>query len=110
MIKITFQKTRAGEYREFVCDGHAGYDAYGKDIVCAAVSMLVINTVNSLEEIAGEKIEVETDEAKGYIRCLFVNQPIREASKVLMDSLVLGLTHIEEEYGKKHCRLSFKEV
>ena len=48
MITVTFHKTKAGEYKDFLCSGHAGYDDYGKDIVCASVSVLVINTINSL--------------------------------------------------------------
>ena len=110
MTQITFHKTRAGEYRGFTCKGHAGYAAYGEDIVCAAISVLVINTINSLEEITAEAMDVTTDEKSGTIRCFFVNSPLKETSEVLMDSLVLGLTRIEEQYGKKHCRLHFKEV
>ena len=48
MITITVKK-RNGNYLEFVSKGHAGYAEEGQDIVCAAVSVLVINTVNSLE-------------------------------------------------------------
>ena len=50
MITITVKK-RNGNYLEFVSKGHAGYAEEGQDIVCAAVSVLVINTVNSLEDI-----------------------------------------------------------
>ena len=110
MTQITFYKTTAGEYRGFTCDGHAGYANYGEDIVCASISVLVINTINSLEQIAGEQMQVESDEDAGTIRCSFVNQPLKETSRALMDSLVLGLTHIEKQYGKKHCKLTFEEV
>ena len=110
MTQITFHKTSAGEYRGFTCDGHAGYAHYGEDIVCASISVLVINTINSLEQIAGEQMQVESDEDTGTIRCSFVNQPLKETSRVLMDSLVLGLTQIEKQYGKKHCKLTFEEV
>lgn len=110
MTKITFYKTTAGEYQGFTCDGHAGYAGYGKDIVCASISVLVINTINSLDEITGEKMEVKTDENTGVIRCHFVNLPLQETSKTLMDSLVLGLTHIERQYGTKYCKLTFEEV
>ena len=110
MTQITFHKTRAGEYRGFTCEGHAGYATYGKDIVCASISVLVINTINSLEEITGEEMDVFADDNRGSIRCFFVNSPLKETSGVLMDSLVLGLTRIEQQYGKKHCRLHFKEV
>ena len=70
----------------------------------------MINTINSLEEITREEMSVTMDEESGRIRCSFVNQPLKETSEVLMDSLVLGLTQIEKQYGKKHCRLHFKEV
>ncbi|MCD7725961.1 MAG: ribosomal-processing cysteine protease Prp [Clostridiales bacterium] len=110
MTKITFHKTRAGEYRGFICSGHAGYADYGSDIVCASISALVINTINSLQEITGEEMAVESDEETGTIRCFFVNPPLKETSRALMDSLVLGLSQIEKQYGKKHCKLTFEEV
>ena len=110
MTQITFYKTSAGEFKGFTCDGHAGYAGYGEDIVCASISILVINTINSLEQITGEQMHVESDEDTGMIRCEFVNQPLKETSRVLMDSLVLGLTQIEKQYGKNYCKLTFEEV
>ena len=110
MTQITFYKTTAGEYQGFTCDGHAGYANFGEDIVCASISVLVINTINSLEQITGEQMQMETDEATGTIRCRFVDQPLKETSKALMDSLVLGLTQIEKQYGKNYCKLTFEEV
>ena len=55
-------------------------------------------------------MEVSADDEAGIIRCFFVDQPLKDTSKVLMDSLVLGLTQIEKQYGKKHCKLTFEEV
>ena len=109
MITVTFHKTKSGEYRSFTCSGHAGFDAYGKDIVCASVSVLVINTINSLEEIVHEKITVKTDEDKGLIACEFAS-PLQEGSKLLIDSLILGLSQIVKQYGKKYCKLEFEEI
>ncbi len=110
MTQITFYKTTAGEYQGFTCNGHAGYADHGRDIVCASISVLVINTINSLEEITEEAMHVETDEDTGTIRCRFAGQPLKETSRALVDSLVLGLTRIEKQYGKKYCKLTFKEV
>ncbi len=109
MITVTFHKTRTGEYKDFVCSGHAGFDEYGKDIVCASVSVLVINTINSLEELAREKIVVDSDEKHGRIYCQF-EAPLQEKSKVLVDSLVLGISQIAGQYGEKYCKLKFEEV
>ncbi|MCM1154537.1 MAG: ribosomal-processing cysteine protease Prp [Roseburia sp.] len=109
MITVTFHKTKTGEYIDFICSGHAGFDDYGKDIVCASVSVLVINTINSLEELTKTRMVVDTDEKKGLIACKFI-EPLEENSRVLVDSLVLGLTHIAGQYGKKYCKLDIKEV
>ena len=110
MTKITFHKTKAGEYRGFTCKGHAGYADYGQDIVCASISVLVINTINALDEITKEPMDVTADENTGTITCSFSSNSLKETSKVLLDSLVLGLSHIEKQYGKKHCKLTFEEV
>ncbi len=110
MTKITFYRTKSGEYAGFTCDGHAGYAEAGEDIVCAAISVLVINTINSLEEITKEPMRVDSDEEAGVIRCSFERLPLRETSGTLVDSLVLGLTRIAEQYGKKYCKLLFEEV
>ncbi len=110
MTKITIHKTKTGGYLGFTCEGHAGYADSGKDIVCAAISMLVINTVNSFEKITKEPVQVKAAENTGIIECLFTQHPISESSKVLMDSLVLGLSQVEKQYGQKHCKLRFKEV
>ena len=110
MTQITFYKTTAGEYQGFTCDGHAGYANYGEDIVCASISVLVINTINSLEQITEEKMHVETNEESGTIRCHFADPVLKETSKALMDSLVLGLTQIAKQYGKNYCKLTFEEV
>lgn len=110
MTQITFYKTTAGEYQGFTCDGHAGYANYGEDIVCASISVLVINTINSLEQITKENIRVTAEEDRGVIQCYFVDSSLKETSKALVDSLVLGLTQIEKQYGKNYCKLTFEEV
>ena len=38
------------------CNGHAGYADYGKDIVCASFSTMVITTINAILEIDSEAI------------------------------------------------------
>ena len=107
MTTITFHKTKSGEYTGFTCSGHAGFDDYGKDIVCASISVLIINTINSLEEIVHERMSVKTDEQDGYIACEFKGA-LKEGSKVLVDSLVLGISQIAKQYGEEYCKLEFE--
>ena len=111
MTTIIIRKSSAGEYRNFVCQGHAGYGFFfQKDVVCASVSVLVINTVNALEEIASEEIEVVSNEREGLIFCAFKNSTPNEKATVLMDAMVLGISAISKEYGEKYLKLKFEEV
>lgn len=109
MTTVIFKKTGRGEYRELRCEGHAGYGKYGGDIVCAALSVLVINTINSLEELCRLPIDPETDEADGKIVCRFP-EGMDEKAVLLLDSLALGCVSIEKQYGRKYCRVKFEEV
>ena len=47
MIKINVIKNNDAVEKISIL-GHAGYDIYGKDIVCASVSSIVITTVNAI--------------------------------------------------------------
>ena len=85
--------------------GHAGYDEYGKDIVCAAVSVLTVNMANSVEKFTDDSV----DEKTGQFIFHFTGTVSAE-SKLLMDSLILGLTDIAESYGDKYIKIRFREV
>ena len=109
MTTVIFKKTRQGAYRALRCSGHAEYAEYGKDIVCAALSALVINTLNSLEQLCNLPIHPETDEKSGLIACSFPKE-MGEKAVLLLDSLVLGCVGIEKQYGGKYCKVKFEEV
>ncbi len=109
MTTVTIYKSNDNSYKRFTCAGHSGYGKAGNDIVCASVSMLVINTINALEAVTAEEIDVESDEDKGFIGCRFKKE-LNSGSKVLMDAMVLGLQTVEEQYGSKYLNLKFKEV
>ena len=49
MTKVTFYQNSENQCVGFTSEDHAGYAQEGKDIVCAGISALVINTVNSIE-------------------------------------------------------------
>ncbi len=111
MTTMIIRKSSSGIYDSFTCMGHAGYARFPKqkDIVCAAVSILVINTVNSLDKLAHEQTDVKANEDTGFIDCRFRSQ-VSEQGKLLMDSMVLGLKGIEQQYGKQYFELKFEEV
>lgn len=109
MTKIVIRKDRNGAYRQLSCFGHAGFADHGKDVVCASISVLVINTINALEQLAGEVFETVVNEEDGFIRCDFTGS-LQERSIFLLDALVFGLQNIQKEYGKKYLQVKFEEV
>jgi len=93
----------------FTCNGHAGYAKESEDIVCAAISILVINTINSIEALTNTKPIVETEQESGYIHCSF-EEDITDDAALLIDSMILGLSQIKEQYGTKYIDVKIKEV
>ena len=75
--------------------GHAGHHKEGRDIVCAAVSALTCNLINSLENLTEVKIRAETHE--GFTKIKWEN--MTETGKLLVDSWFLGITAVNQEYG-----------
>ena len=107
MIKAVIVSTPEGRMNGFMLKGHAGYAKHGKDIVCAAVSMLAINTVNSVETLTEDKFEVEQGES-GELSFRFKEEPSREG-QALIDALRIGLETVKAEYGSSYIEIS-KEV
>ena len=103
MISVTIEK-KDGQYRRLSCKGHAGYAKYGTDIVCAAASILVINTLNAIEELTPTQFTADSDAKSGLIRADFTGQ-MTEGAVLLLDAMVMGLEGIEQEYGGKYIHL-----
>ena len=110
MIKATIYKTDRHEYAGFNISGHAGYSDSGNDVVCAAVSAIVINTINSIDRFTDDRTSSVSDEESGTIEFRFRQIPSHDAS-LLLDSMVLGLEQIEDsnEY-EPYIDIIFKEV
>jgi len=87
----------------FSVSGHAGYAKAGTDIVCAAVSALVYNAINSCEQFLNARLEVEDD---GNELLCVVPIPLREHESVqlLLGSMVFGVEQTAAVYPK-HIRL-----
>lgn len=99
MIKISVAK-KNGVYRSFKCSGHAGFAEYGNDVVCAAVSMLVINTVNAIDELTGCCISLdENDSENGKLAISFPGGTDEKAG-LLMDAMLLGIKQVAEDHDE----------
>ncbi len=109
MISVVFYKNKDGALAGFDCSGHAGYARHGEDIICAAFSMLVINTITSLEAFTGTVPECTDDEAQGTIVCRFP-AGVDEKGTVLMNALILGVDSIKREYGEQYISTDVRQL
>ena len=107
MISIIITKTSNDTYKSIECNGHAGFADYGNDIVCSAISVLTINTINSLDTLTKDEISVFQDEDKGIIRFVFKDEPSHDA-ELLVRSFELGIESIYQQYGKKYLNIKFR--
>lgn len=107
MVKVNCFKDADGCMNGYLITGHAGFAQSGQDIVCAAVSVLGINTANALETIAG--IPVVTEMREGYLKVMLpsdLSAAKKHDALLLLNSLKLGLESIQESYGPQYLQLS----
>ncbi len=108
MIDVTVYQNTAGTAVGLRMKGHAEYAAYGQDIVCAAVSALVINTINAVESFTDDTFEQAIHQEEDVVSFMLTSDPVSASSELLLKALILGLSGIQSEYGKKHVKLHFK--
>ena len=73
--------------------GHAMYDDYGKDIVCAGVSTLLTTTVNAILKFDSSAVEVVND--KDVILKIKKKDDITQK---LIENMIEELYELEEQY------------
>ena len=100
MIKVSIYHNDEDAINGFKLFGHAGYAEHGQDIVCAAVSTLVINTVNSIEKLTSDQFSVDEDEDAGMLE-FHITSELSDEAELLLNSMFLGLSEIQKSYGKK---------
>ncbi|MDD3240054.1 MAG: ribosomal-processing cysteine protease Prp [Lachnospira sp.] len=110
MTHITIYKSSCShEIVGFRTEGHAGYANSGEDVVCAAVSVLTINTINSLEQFTDDDFETSVNEEQAFIECMITSEQISLQAQVLLNALDLGLTMISAD-NPDYLLLTVKEV
>ena len=104
MIKISIFEDENGIYNGFRLEGHAEYADPGEDIICSAISILVINTINSIEAFTEDAFLVDSNDAAGLIE-FHMTSEISSESNLLLSSLSLGLHAMEKEYGNEYIEI-----
>lgn len=88
MVEITDHKNK------ITIDGHANYAPIGRDIVCAAVSVLAQNLICSIEELTTDKIKY--DFRPGWVE--IKHGILSERGLLLRESFFIGIQAIADEY------------
>ena len=101
MIQAVFERAEDGELRRAESTGHAASGEYGFDVVCASVSTLAINFVNSVEKFAGYEPNLELNEIEGGYLKVEIPQDIpshqREMTQLFFESFFLGMANLSED-------------
>jgi len=102
MITVKIFRNDNNEITSFLLDGHAGYDAKGKDIVCAAVSAVTNMVLIGLNEKLKLKLRLEKNDG-GYLKVSLpddISPDDMIIAQFLLESLVTEFSDIEQNYGK----------
>ncbi|MBQ8659842.1 MAG: ribosomal-processing cysteine protease Prp [Bacilli bacterium] len=94
MIKVTVRsKNNAVEC--VLIKGHADYDDYGKDIVCAAVSTMAITTINAINSL-DETLDFAEKSGLLEIRV----KEVTDINQKLLSNLIIQLEELKSQYPK----------
>ena len=109
MIQVSIYRNARGERIGFHTAGHADYEDSGRDISCAAVSVLELNLANSVSEFTDARFQTRIDEKSGEFDFRLADTGSKEAV-LLLNSCLLGFQAVSREYGKKYLTITDEEV
>ncbi|MDI3256564.1 MAG: ribosomal-processing cysteine protease Prp [Kyrpidia sp.] len=95
-----------GRIRRLKVNGHAGWSEAGQDIVCAAVSALTLNLVNSCRGLLNVTLPVRA--RNGFLDLdvpADLPDDVSEKVQLLMESCVFGLWQTARQY-RHHVTIS----
>lgn len=110
MIKININRNKENDIVYFSVKGHADFDEFGKDIVCASISILSQTAVLALYEVANIDVTYEMDE--GWLLCQIpdnIDVRQREKANIIIDTMLIGIKGTIEMYPE-YIKLQDEEV
>ncbi len=93
MIQVKVKKEKA-KYQEIIIQGHAMYDDYGKDIVCSAVSSIVVTTINGILSLTNDHIKYKEESGKVLIYDIYHDN----ITTTLLQNMLNLLSELEKSY------------
>ncbi len=91
-VKVTFQKD---DIKAIHISGHAQSGEYGRDLVCAGVSAVVIGGLNALERHDDFNIEV----ADGLVS-VKAKTLLQTHDQIVLETILTSLQTIQQNYRK----------
>lgn len=98
MIKVSINKNR------IVITGHAGYADYGKDIVCASCSSIVITSINAALRLENNSVIYKEEKNKLTIDINSNNQNVL----LIIENMIAMLKELALTY-KKNIKIEEEE-
>ncbi len=95
MIKVKLTKS-SGTIKRITISGHAMYDDFGKDIVCAAVSSTIITSVNASLLINENSLSYENKSDGLDIKILKDD----EVTTKIITNMISNLRELEKAYPR----------
>ena len=95
MLRIKVIKTN-NKIKQITFKGHATYDEYGKDIVCAAASATFLCTANAILSINNKSISLTQTKDTNIIDIIDDD----EITIKLIDNMLSCLKSLEQKYPK----------
>ncbi|MEI3529801.1 MAG: ribosomal-processing cysteine protease Prp [Bacilli bacterium] len=95
MIKVSINKSDK-VVNNIIINGHANFDEYGKDIVCASVSSIVITSINAILRIDEKAINYQ--EKEGLV-IIDINKHTKVVD-LLIENMIDLLEQLQKEYRK----------
>ena len=100
MVTVHFWRNKNKSIIGFSAKGHAGWGKYGKDVVCAGISALLLTTVLGFTDVI--KLKPDHFDAKNGKLELLLPEEATESqkhdAKVLLNTLLTGLRAIQKEH------------
>jgi uncharacterized protein YsxB (DUF464 family) len=111
MIEIAAIVSPQGLLRSCKASGHAGWGKAGRDIVCAAVSVLMRTGLEALQSRSGIKVEGYAEKGECWIEVSCDSDEGDKSRDFLMGVgtfLLKGLQSVADEYPR-YCRMNILE-
>ena len=96
MIKITVRYQGTGEFLSLESLGHANSAPHGEDLVCAAVSGIVLGGINALKD---DCYKLHYDENKGSIELCNVGK-MSQHDNIVIETIISQLQAIKRDNPK----------